>query len=278
MTPPREQGGVEEPCFFPGGAAALFGVLHRPARPVAAEVFVFCHPFAEEKLWAHRAFVLFARHLAASGYPVLRFDHMGNGDSEGEFSQASFATAQQDVRHAIAYARAQTGATAITLLGLRLGATVASLIAETEPSVHRLVSWAPVVDGDRYMQEVLRTNVTSQMAAYKEIRQERPDLVVAMQQGASVNIDGYEMTYPMYAEVAAVKLGATPARFTGPCLIVQVDRQARPSAELQKLASSYGNATVTFAQEEPFWKEIARSYQRPAGNLFAVTSDWLGIR
>ena len=38
----------------------------RPAR-ASGEVFVFCHPLAEEKLWAHRVFVAYARQLAASG-------------------------------------------------------------------------------------------------------------------------------------------------------------------------------------------------------------------
>jgi hypothetical protein len=57
-------------------------------------------------------------------------------------------------------------------------------------------------------------------------------------------------------------------------LIVQIDRQPRAAPDLKRLGQSYPAATVTFAQEEAFWKEIARFYQR-AENLFAVTTDWL---
>lgn len=277
MTLPASADAREEPFFFASGSRALFGVLHRPTLTPADEAFVFCHPFGEEKLWTHRIFVLFARHMAARGYPVLRFDFMGNGDSEGDFSESSLSTARQDLQIAIERARLLTGAESVSLLGLRLGATIASLVAEDERGIGRLVLWAPIVDGDRYMQELLRINVTTQMAAFKAIRQERSDLVAAMRLGATVNVDGYEMAHAMYAEVAAVALGSQ-RRFPGRCLVVQIDRQERHSAELHRVAASYGNATLAFAQEEPFWKEIARSYQTAASNLFSVTSEWLSDR
>jgi uncharacterized protein len=273
----------EEPLFFPNGRHALFGVLHKPAltgaeRATDRAAFVFCHPFGEEKLWTHRVFVAYARRLAAAGHTVLRFDYMGNGDSEGTFSESSLETAKADVRCAIEQVRQRSGVRAVSLLGLRLGATIASLVADETDDIRQLILWAPIVDGDRYMQELLRINITTQMATFKEIRQERPALVEVMQQGSTVNVDGYEMSLPLYSQVAAIKLASQPHRFAGPCLIVQVDRQQRPSAELQQLAGTYSQATLTFAQEEPFWKEILRSYQQHAPNLFAVTTDWLGTR
>ncbi len=266
----------EVPLFFRNGTYSLFGVLHKAAASRPLPSFVFCHPFGEEKLWTHRVFVAYARRLAAAGHTVLRFDYMGNGDSEGAFSDTSLETARADVHAAIEQVRHASGERAVSLLGLRLGATIASLVAEEAEDIRQLILWAPIVDGDRYMQELLRINVTTQMATFKEIRQERPQLVEVMQQGSTVNVDGYEMSLPLYSQVAAVKLASTPHRFVGPCLIAQVDRQERPSPELQRLAASYSNATLAFAQEEPFWKEIARSYQQPAANLFAVTSSWLG--
>ena len=39
----------------------------------------------------------------------------------------------------------------------------------------------------------------------------------------------------------------------------------------------YDSAVVAFAQEEPFWKEIARFYQ-DAPNLFGATDEWLAGR
>jgi uncharacterized protein len=269
---------TETPLYFTSGDRSLFGVFHEPLRDTSRTPFVFCHPFGEEKLWTHRVFVSFARRLAAEGHAVLRFDYWGNGDSGGHFRDASLGTARADVRCAIDEVRRRTGASQVNLLGLRFGATVASLVADEVPGIEHLVLWAPIVDGGRYMQDLLRINLTTQMAVHKEIRQDREALVAIMREGHTVNVDGYDMSLPMYDEVSAVKLDADPKRHTGKCLVVQIDRQpGRPAADLAKLAAGYELGSVIFAQEEPFWKEIQRFYDS-APNLFAVTLDWLHAR
>ena len=268
----------ETPFFFGAEGQARFGVLHRasPGHAAGAAAFVFCHPLTEEKLWTHRVFVTFARELAAAGHTVLRFDYRGNGDSDGEFSACTLDSLLEDVRAAIAEVRRVEGVRTVTLLGLRAGGMLATLIADApDAGVDRLVLWAPITDGARYMQDLLRINLTTQMATDKEVRYDREALVEQMKQGATVNVDGYELAYPLYAAVTATKLTATPRTFTGPCLIVQVDRQAgRADAELQKLAAGFASATLVTAQEEPFWKELARFYDH-APNLSAATRDWL---
>ena len=266
---------TETPFFFPNGSYNLFGVYHEPPGPSSKSAFVFCHPWGEEKLWAHRVFVSFARALAADGHPVLRFDFMGNGDSDGEFADSTLETALSDVRSAIAEVRRRSGRATVSLLGLRLGASVAALIADETPDAAHLILWAPIVDGSRYMQELLRINLTTQMASYKEIRQDRAALVAQMQQGQTVNIDGYELAHQQFTEVSAIKL-AGPHAFAGPCLIAQVDRMpaAKLLPEVEQLAAGYGRATLVSVQEEPFWKEILRYYgQAPA--LAASTTEWL---
>jgi exosortase A-associated hydrolase 2 len=266
---------TETPFFFANGRYNLFGVFHEPPGPSSKPAFVFCHPWGEEKLWAHRVFVSYARTLAADGYPVLRFDYMGNGDSDGEFEQSSLETTLSDVRCAIAEARRRTGQATVNLLGLRLGATIAAVIADETPDVARLVLWAPIADGGRYMQELLRINLTTQMASYKEIRQDRAALVAQMEQGRTVNIDGYELPHRQFAEISAVKLtGARP--FAGPCLVAHVDRMpaARIPPDVEQLAAGYAQGTLIAIQEEPFWKEILRYYGH-AGTLAAATTEWL---
>ena len=266
----------ETPFFFHSGAHALFGLLHEPPSGRTGDTFVFCHPFGEEKLWSHRVYVSFARALADAGHAVLRFDYMGNGDSEGLFSASTLTTAQADVTAAIEQARQATGAERVHLLGLRLGATIASLVAERSSVVDRLILWSPIVDGARYMQELLRINLTTQMAMYKEVRQDREALVAVMQGGDTVNVDGYELSYQHYSEVSAVTLAAAAKRHQSPCLVVQIDRQpGRPAPELQQLADSYPHGSFSFAQEDAFWKEIAKFYHQ-APNLYATTTGWLG--
>ena len=265
---------IETPYFIDDGSRRLFAVLHAPAAPASGEAFVFCHPLAEEKLWTHRSLVTFARDLAAGGHAVLRVDMTGSGDSDGDFSDVSVTSSTEDICVAIDDVRRRTGVDRVSLLGLRFGATIASLVAERS-AVHRLVLWAPIVDGDRHLQELLRINVATQTAVYKEVRQDRGELIEIMRKGGTVNVDGYEMSNAMSAEMAAIRLGAGAKTHGGPCFVAQIDRQpGRPAAEMQALASTYGGGTVVCVQEEPFWKEIARFYDR-APALFAATSEWL---
>lgn len=269
----------ETPFFLDSGGVQLFAVAHEPATAPANEAFVFCHPLAEEKLWTHRVFVRFARQLAAAGAAVLRVDLRGNGDSDGDFSDSSVQTGVADIRSAVQVAKHRWSVSRVHLLGLRFGATLAAEAAEQSDDIGSLVLWAPVTDGERYVQELLRTNLATQTAVYREVRFDRTELVEQMRNGATVNVDGYAMAYPFYEEAARLKLADAAKAHPGPCLVVQIDRQpGRAAPDLERLTASYGDATLAFAHEEPFWKEIQKSYLCGAPNLFAVTSEWLDRR
>lgn len=74
----------ETPTTFRVEHAKLIGILHMPARtPHTGFVIVVGGP--QYRVGSHRQFLLLARHLAAQGIAVLRFDCRGMGDSAGEF-------------------------------------------------------------------------------------------------------------------------------------------------------------------------------------------------
>lgn len=262
--------------FFKNGEYRLFGILHEPVGTPSGAVWVLCHPFAEEKLWAHRVFVSFARLLAARGAWVLRFDMMGSGDSEGQFSAASVDTMMSDIDCAIRYLKEASGISqGIGLLGLRLGATLAALAAERSPSIGKLVLWEPIIDGGKYMQEMLRINLTTQSAVYKEIRHNREALVRMMREGMTINIDGYELAYRCYDQVSNIKLNEESKRFDGRCMITQVGREGQTlGSDLKAVQQTYKAADLKQVVEEPFWKEIKQWYGA-APNLVVATFEWL---
>jgi len=265
----------ETPLFFQNGDYRLFGVLHRPDQQPAKRAFVFCHPFAEEKLWTHRVYVSFARELASRGYAVLRFDHYGHGDSEGYFREATIKHYKSDIEVAIAYLKSQIPElVSIGLLGQRFGATLAADITESRDDINQLVLWDPVMDGASYMQEVLRINLTTQMAVYGEVSMNREALVEQMKAGNYVNVDGYQMSYTMFEGASATSLDGGK-KYQGPCLAVQMSKKQQPiKKNLQELADSYSQGDVRLALEAPFWREIKESYFR-APSLFKVTLKWL---
>lgn len=267
---------TERPLFFKNGDCSLFGVLHEPGNARKGPAFVFCSPFAEEKLWAHRVFVNFARELSSRGHTVLRFDYMGNGDSDGDFEETTAETYVSDIKAAADFTLSSAGEKdGLCLLGLGLGATFAALAAEELPGTSGLVLWNPVVNGAAYMQEMLKINLTTQMSVYKEIRRTRAELARLMSEGATVNVDGYEMSNALYEQVSAISLAGEKKRFSGRALVVEIHRKEKePGKELAQLASAYEGAALSTVIEEPFWKEI-KAYSAKAENLFRVTLDWL---
>jgi uncharacterized protein len=98
------------------------------------------------RVGSHRQFVLTARHLAEQGFPVLRFDYRGMGDSAGETGH--FERVNADVRAAIdALLQAKPQIQRVVLWGLCDGASAALLYCrETQdPRVAGLVLLNPWV-------------------------------------------------------------------------------------------------------------------------------------
>jgi uncharacterized protein len=266
----------ERPMFIPVGDECLFAVLHEPAMAVRGG-FLFCHAFAEEKLWAHRVFVSFARRLASDGWMVLRIDFRGHGDSDRPFDGSDVGTYLDDARAGVAALRARMPGNAVVgMLGLRFGATIAAMAAsESHLAVDRLILWDPIVKGAAYMQSVLRINLAQQLAARKQISEDRDALVQRMRQGSTVNIEGYPMSLAFFDQAAAVDLQQTIAGFAGRGVVVQIDPAPTPARkELTDLAANCSGLVVEAVVEEPFWKEIKTFYQR-ADALAAVTLRWL---
>jgi len=267
---------TETPFFFERGPAQLFAVYHEPAGGVRRLPFLFCHPFAEEKLWAHRSFVTFARELARKGHPVLRFDYFGNGDSDGVFADSSMDTALADIAAALDVLKVRSDATRFGLMGLRVGASLAFRTAARRDDIEALVLWAPVVDGERYLQDLLRINLTAQMLFYREVRQDREELGRILASGGTVNVEGYDITGTMSEQLSAISLAAENTVPASPCFLAQIERNenALPSRELEALRARLADSHIQVVREEPFWKEIQRFYDT-APALFARTLEWL---
>ncbi|MEP7154363.1 MAG: alpha/beta fold hydrolase [Betaproteobacteria bacterium] len=73
---------VEERCCRMGTESDLFGVLTRPVQPIAVlPVIVFFNAGCVHHVGPNRLYVQLARDLATRGFPSLRFDLGGIGDS-----------------------------------------------------------------------------------------------------------------------------------------------------------------------------------------------------
>lgn len=267
----------EIPFIFTHQGARLFGMLHTAEHTADAGMgWVFCHPFAEEKLWSHRVFVGTARELAAKGMPVLRFDYRGYGDSDGQFDDFTLADHVDDIRAAIAELRARApGIERVGLLGLRYGASLAVLVTADDPSVERLVLWDPVVDMEQYLLDQLRSNLTTQMVLYGKVVTKREELVERIRAGEAVNIDGYDLRNPFFDQACTAPILDTAGKVSVPVQIVEIGRATQaPRADLQTLAGTFPNAQHQRVEELQFWKEI-KQFVRHSPALADAALNWL---
>lgn len=151
--------------YFESGGRSLFAWLHQTAGAVTDHGVLICPPLGHEQVHSHRALRHLADRLAAQGFAVMRLDYHGTGDSDGtEYDPQLLATWQTNVSDAVEWLRGTAGCRKISLVGLRLGATLAALYAEKH-EVESLVLWAPVVKGRRYVRELTALSQTAQLAA-----------------------------------------------------------------------------------------------------------------
>lgn len=101
---------------------------------------------------AHRTLRVLAEKLACEGQIVLRLDYEGVGDSAGgQWDPERLARWRVSVQIAAAEL-ARLGCSDLTLVGVRLGATIALLEGSTVDA-RTIVAWAPVVSGRRFVKE-----------------------------------------------------------------------------------------------------------------------------
>lgn len=95
---------------------------------------------------------LMAEAVADAGFPVLRYDHRGCGDSLDVPDDAdAYAAWIEDVKHAVAELRRLTGVRRVVLGGVRLGASLAALSAGEADGLMLL---APVLNGRSWLRRL----------------------------------------------------------------------------------------------------------------------------
>jgi pimeloyl-ACP methyl ester carboxylesterase len=93
--------------------------------------------------------------FANAGLPTLRFDYHGTGNSAGDDNDAARVEAWlASISQAVATLRQTTGVTSVALVGFRLGALLAALVAARQQDIAALVAIAPVVVGKHYVREL----------------------------------------------------------------------------------------------------------------------------
>lgn len=115
----------EKPLVFDCLGEKLLGIVALPEMSQHTGVLIVVGG-PQYRAGSHRQFLLLSHRLAAAGYPVMRFDYRGMGDSSGE--QRGFEAVDGDIAAAIeAFMAASPGLERVVLWGLCDAASAALL-------------------------------------------------------------------------------------------------------------------------------------------------------
>lgn len=133
----------ERAVIFRVGSDELLGILH-PGTEAARRGVLIAVGGPQYRVGSHRQFVLLARHLAARGIPVFRFDFRGMGDSSGR--QRTFREVHEDMEAAMdAFAEEVPNIREVMIWGLCGAASAALFYAWRDARVAGLVLVNPWV-------------------------------------------------------------------------------------------------------------------------------------
>jgi pimeloyl-ACP methyl ester carboxylesterase len=216
------------------GGAGTLGVLSAPLAEPRSLGWVICHAFGSEQIDLHMTDIAVARRLAGAGYPVLRFHCQGYGDSDDVSTPPTPHSHLRDTADAVRQLPGLAGVRQVGAIGSRFGATVAALTAEAA-SLPRLVMISPIANGAKYVTELLRSQVLTEMlkggsgVTVEELRTE-------LRRDGTVNIKGLALHHHVVQELQTIDLLASMRTFSGQALVIQVSRGQSPQSGPVKLA------------------------------------------
>jgi pimeloyl-ACP methyl ester carboxylesterase len=278
-----------EPAFIDRGSKKLFVVFFPPRGEGMKLPFVLCNAFGSETEIFRVHFVHFARKLAERGHPVLRFDYLGYGDSEGEFAEATPSTMEADIEAAIDEVVRRTGAKEVGLVGLRLGATLAARVAARRTEVTHLALWEPQPKPWDDLYAELRSTVSMQTVLFKDVKKTRDEILAGvlaetptMVDGYDLNVidDGYPLSKRLVEEAKEIDLLKSPPKTSAKTLVLHVRRNpGQPGKKLADFIQALQAAGVSLHTDVAVESTLPwlheQIYTTHSANIYDKTFAWL---
>lgn len=217
-------------------------------------------PIGYEYWTTHRALRELAEQLARSGHSVLRIDYRGTGDSSGNQWDAGILNQwKQDIQLSALELR-KSGVTSITLVGLRIGALLALMLAKAVDA-DKVVAWIPVVAGRRYVKELQLMSTQA------------PENCSTVGGSDTRFQAGCVFTSALLAELSALSVDAVQTR----ARVLVLDRPDKPSSKdfITKLTSQGALVEHESVPGADVMLDVPTEYATtPTAHLNAIV-DWL---
>jgi alpha-beta hydrolase superfamily lysophospholipase len=254
----------------------VFAAFHAAAGQSRARAVLLCPPFGWEDMCSYRSRRDWAEHLARAGFPALRVDLPGSGDSAGGPADAGQLNAWTRALSSAARWLADTsGAEHIVAVGIGLGGMVACRAALDGAPIEELVLWHVPARGNALVRE-LRAFSALEVAYIPD-----PDRGAAGEQperledGALV-ANGYLMSAQTVAELQQLDLEQLASSSQGPRRALLLGRDGlKVDERLQGALERSGSAVVVADGPEYAGMTVEPQEARPPLRVFELVDSWL---
>ena len=252
------------PRVFGPPERRLVGFFHEPhGGPAWSTGVVLCSPIGYEAAGVHRTYRELASRLAARGYPALRFDYDGTGDSAGSARDAYPLRRWLDsISAAVDELRTAGGVRSVALFGVRFGGTLAALAALERRDVDELILWAPTPSGRVHLRELRLVHLVR--SGGRRHRGRAPDLDAAT-----------PLSDATAASLSAIDLLTVKDRLAKRVLLLQRDDLTGQEAALARAIEATG--TPVDLHVPAGFRELMREAEDSVVPTAALESviDWL---
>ena len=239
------------PFYFRGPEKPLFGCHHLPYAPsIEGSAVVLCYPLGHEYIRTHRACQKLAVLLAKAGFHTLRFDYYGCGDSGGDFEDGDFNQWQIDINDAIDEIKLKCGLNKVSLVGLRLGASLLMKAAAARSDVERMILWNPVLNGNACLDEWidLHQNFEESINHTMPKRQKSEQLKVSEILGFPISNSLHEQLYQL--ELSSFQI-ASPKHL----LLIENTENAKTDNFIKHQKNSSTDFEYRLEKSPSFWRQ-----------------------
>lgn len=256
------------PSYFGAPERQLFGCyIGSSTGRQRSSAIVICQPFGHEYINSHRAMRQLAVRLSALGFPALRFDYFGCGDSAGDAAECEISECLRDISHGISEVKRRTGLHNVCLVGLRLGATLSLLTAALRSDVTTAVLWDPIVNGKEHLEKLIAFN--------RELLRFRPKPLKQNAFEWPKDIIGFPVDRNLYEGINQIDLLATRPQAIHNLLIIETANNPAAVALKNALASMGATVMLQHIEAPQIWVPTVDGGLQVPMELLQFIAHWL---
>ncbi len=254
------------PHYLDVDGQPVFAVLHQPPQARRTTAVLLIPPFGWEESGSYRSRRSWAAALAADGFPTLRLDLPGTGNSATSPTDPHLVDSWlRTITLAAAGLRSRTDCDKVAVIGLGLGGLLACAASAAGAELDELVLWAV---------PSLGASVTRELKAFARL--EGSYLRSTPVHGADSIINGFVMSAATTAAVNAIDLTASPP--LGVVRALLIDRDGVPVDTALHEALAMNGTAVVLAPGSGYGRLMAEpQLSAPPWDVMTQVVRWLGL-